>query len=51
MNYLKYNLKIKYYFSDRIVPTFDFANLFEKLKQNVLETNMYSEQIFEINKS
>ena len=47
MNYLKYNLKIKYYFSDRIVPSFGFATMFNQLKKHMNDINMYSDNLFE----
>jgi len=43
MDYLKYNLKIKYYFSQRnknTNPSFEFAKLVEQLKNYLIRQNM-----------
>ena len=46
MNYCKYNLKIKYKYSNLFVPSFGFQESIEILKQELIEREIYNENLF-----
>lgn len=47
MGYLKYNLKVKYYFISKIIPGFEFKNMYERLQKEMINHNMNRNDLFE----
>ena len=46
MNYLKYHLKLKYYFSSKKNPFYNFLNYFTRFKQELINNNLFEKKLF-----